>query len=336
MKRFALSRLAVTISAAGVSLVGCGGLQPPTAVPAAIPQGSWLLPQAKDQKLLYASRYYDNAVSVFSYPSGRKVGELRDVARPYGLCSDTSGNVYVTSQTSSDSQPSFVYEYAPGTTSPIKTFTDETGATATGCAVDPATGSVAVTNRHAPPDGAGNVAVFQHGSESPKTYAWKDAELTFCAYDSSGNLYVSAISAQLNFTLLRLAKGAAVLRQLGLSRSIAPYSVQWVKNKLLVATATTKSRVGSIYPVKISGGAANVGAPIQLQNAFKAYGIEQYVIEGGSVVGPARTGGKGALRFWSYPRGGTPVKTVTSDSDALFYGMTVSVRGTSGENPSHR
>lgn len=189
------------IGAAAALLAACSGSQPPIGAPGEMPQtqtsavaahaergGSWMLTEASSEDLLYASRY-SAGVAVYSYPSGRKVGELNGMMNLRGLCSDADGNVYVTSESGD------VYEFAHGGTSPIKTFAG--AGSAYGCAVDSLTGDLAVTNYSSGGrSGYGDVAVFQSGSKTVTTYSLKDiAEFLFCTYDEQGNLYASGISA---------------------------------------------------------------------------------------------------------------------------------------------
>jgi hypothetical protein len=165
-----LARYVLSISVAVAFLVGCGASQPPIAS-GAMPQsrrigtnasrgGSWMLAEAKSEDLLYASRY-SAGISVYSYPSGQKVGQLNGIANIRGLCPDADGNVYVTSE------PGAVYEYAHGGSKPINTLTDP--GSAYGCAVDPRTGDLAVTNYSTQGSDYGDVAVFQNGSGTPTT-----------------------------------------------------------------------------------------------------------------------------------------------------------------------
>src|SRR5580700_10082829 len=149
MKRLSLGRYALSMGAAAAILAGCGGSQPPIGAPGAMPQtstiathadrsGSWMLPEAKREDLLYISDVY--GVHVFSYPKGTHVGDLTGVASPQGLCTDREGNVFVT-----DLTVGYVYKYAHGGTRPIKVLYDiyvDFGPI--DCSVDHVTGNLAV------------------------------------------------------------------------------------------------------------------------------------------------------------------------------------------------
>src|SRR5579871_2302761 len=77
MKGLGLGRNALCSCVAAAVLTGCGGSQPPIAAMGAMPQssaavtqakhrGSWMLPEAKNDDLLYVSNSY--TVTAYSYP----------------------------------------------------------------------------------------------------------------------------------------------------------------------------------------------------------------------------------------------------------------------------
>lgn len=147
--------LAGTLLAAAAMLAGCGGSQPPIAAPGAIPQspavathaergGSWMLPEARGEDLLYADLSGANAdvIYVFSYPKGKLVGRLYQSGSQYqqGLCSDSRGHVFVTTLSSSLFGGN-IYEYAHAGTKPIETLYEH-GLWPWGCAVDASTGNL--------------------------------------------------------------------------------------------------------------------------------------------------------------------------------------------------
>jgi hypothetical protein len=115
-------------------LAGCGGSQPPigatgsgvqTAVGVVhlLEHRSWVR-HAAGGDLLYFSipDRSDPHVYVYSYPGGVQVGDLTDFASgdyPEGLCTDSSGDVFVT--TVEDFYPwnGLIQEYTHGGSSPI-------------------------------------------------------------------------------------------------------------------------------------------------------------------------------------------------------------------------
>lgn len=161
MKSLGFGRNALTSCVAAGMLAGCGGSQPPIAAPGVAPQTlalavhaergkSWMLREAKGEDLLYASNmssasgppYYGD-VLVFAYPKGTLVGTLTGFsAYVQGVCSDASGDVFVTTETSLTH--GYVYEYSHGGTQSIATLSDP--GSPYGCSVDPTTGNLAVAN----------------------------------------------------------------------------------------------------------------------------------------------------------------------------------------------
>ena len=155
MKRWAFSRCALASCVVVVLLAGCGAAQPQIATTGATPQsraiathagrgGSWMLPKAKKDDLLYVSSPGQGIVYVFRYPGGQPDGMLTYSPYPYGLCSDKHGNVFVVSW-SSESGPGSILEYAHGASQPIATLKDGDNTPAQ-CSVDSNTGNLAAGN----------------------------------------------------------------------------------------------------------------------------------------------------------------------------------------------
>jgi len=342
MKRLSLSRAGLGLSAAAL-LAACGGSQPPIGAQGAMPQspaiarharrgGSWMLPEAKSEDLLYASDYKNSTVWTYSYPGGDEVGKLTGFpAEPAGLCSDLSGNVYVTTQgDGQSSHQSNIYEYAHGGTTPITTLTDPGFAYA--CAIDAATGNLAVTNVTGPSSGYGNIAVFQGARGTPMTYTDPNFEgFTFCTYDDVGNLFADGGPANI---IDMLPKGGGALAEIQLSKNIDSGSIQWASNVLAIANVSGVSHSDQlIYKVRVSGNSGRVTGPILLSNSrgTHAVGSVQFWIQGRTIIGPGYKppGINGILEFWKYPKGGLATKTILSKNNRAFFGVTVSIA------PSH-
>jgi hypothetical protein len=203
MRSLDFGRYALTSCVATAMLAGCGGSQPPIGAPGAMPQTaaittraergtSWMLPEAKTDDLLYASNQYGygpNGVFIFSYKRGKQVGFLSGFpATVAGLCSDKAGDVFVVTNSYNSSGGNYIYEFAHGASEPSATLDDGAG-DPFGCAVDPTTGNLAVTNYVGFGSGGyGNVAIYQDASGSPSIYS-DDSWITnpqFGAYDGNG------------------------------------------------------------------------------------------------------------------------------------------------------
>lgn len=313
------------------SFVGCSGpfstgstVANPMARPAR-PSGHVEI-KAKGEDLLYATT--DRGVWVFSYPSGTQLGSLTGFpGEPAGVCTDGSGNVFVTTEGSvGNPSQSYVYEYAHGGTEPIATFMDM--GIARGCAADAATQDLAVANAPGSSQQVGNIAVYSNGSQSPTLYSDPNfPQFFYCTYDNAGNLFVDGIDQ--SQIIDELARGASALSEIRLDRAINPGSIQWVKNKLVIAMIVGDTHAENyIYQVSVNGSVGSVGSPILLSSASDkaATGGIQYWVQQKKIIGPAHAaGGNGALQFWKFPKGGLPIKVILpKKSHGSFNGATIS------------
>jgi len=328
-------RFALTTCVAAASLAACGGSQPPIGAPAAMPQsgaiaaqrdrgGSWMLPEAKSSALLYASDSKNDAVVVYSYPAAKQLGELKGFpAEPGGLCSGASGDIFVTTQGSKGSQgQSFVYEYAHGATSPIATLSDP--GQASGCAVDPSSGNLAVANYFGPSEAVGEIAVYQDAKGTPTTYRPPvSTRFLFCTYDDAGNLFASEPGQD----IAELPNGGNALTQIELSKDIDSDSIQWVGKRLLIAELTGPNGANSLYPVRVSGSTGTVYSPITLSSGDRsAAGFVQFLVQKNTIIGAGRRyqSVNGLLQFWKYPQGGLTTKVIRPQNRRSFFGFAVS------------
>ena len=304
-----LNPYALSLSAASALLVACGGSQPPIGAPGAMPQGraiaqhaahggSWMLPEAKKQDLLYVGDQ-EGHVYIFSYPNGIKMGTL-DVA-PYAMCPDSAGDIFMTKIVGSSSE---IIEYAHGGTTPIATLGDP--GFAHGCSVDPATGNLAVTN-FTSGSNLGGVVIYQNAQGTPQSFT--DANFytyAFCGYDSAGNLFIngSGPGPSYVFKLAELPAGASTFTDFTLDvGSVIPGSAQWDGSYVAMGTYGAKR----IDQVTVSGSEAHVVHVIHLRGLKKpAY---QYWIQGSTILTASGANRKG-LGFWKYPTGGRAFKTI--------------------------
>jgi hypothetical protein len=283
----------------------------------------WMLPDAKGMDLLYVSN--DDQLLVFSYPKGKLVGEISVASGDFfGLCSDSAGNVFVTS-VGSRSQ-SYILEYAHGGTEPIATLSDP--GWADGCAVDPTTGNVAVTNYFAdyPPYYHGDVVVFPKGQGPPSEYSDPNVgNFLFCSYDATGDLFADGGS------IAELPVGGQSLSDITLDKHVDASSIQWIdaSQTFVVADRSGGPRGPiDIYQVQVSGSAGTVSGPIILRTKHnRSSRAAQFWTGDGRMVGPGLIRGEvaGLLVFWRYPKGGRPTRIIDRPDGALdLYGITVS------------
>ena len=206
-------------------LAGCGGSQPPIGAPGATPQTSriaapadrgksWMLPEAKNEDLIYATGGC-GGVCILSYPDGSMIGTVNISGSVQGACSDTQGNVFITNDTN-------VLEFAHGGTSPIATLTLP-GSNATGCSVDSKTGDLAVAFS----GNTSDIAIFPQASGTPATY---DTHLLtiYCGYDNGGVLFASGYGNGDAPGISELAMGSPGFSVLSVNGQLGhPGQMQW-------------------------------------------------------------------------------------------------------------
>jgi hypothetical protein len=345
MRSLDFGRYALTSCVATAMLAGCGGSQPPIGAPGAMPQTaaittraergtSWMLPEAKTDDLLYASNQYGygpNGVFIFSYKRGKQVGFLSGFpATVAGLCSDKAGDVFVVTNSYNSSGGNYIYEFAHGASEPSATLDDGAG-DPFGCAVDPTTGNLAVTNPY-----GGNVAIYKDATGSPSIY-YDDSYIispNFCAYDESGNLYIDDRVDPDDRIAELVAGSSGSFTNITLSEYIDPGSLQWNKDRLVMDGGGGGVGHGpvKIYEAQISGTAGTVTGPIYLSGPHnrKAPGYVQFWIQSGSIAGPEwGPVGDGRIDLWNWPGGGNPTKTIHPKGAKGFIGVTVSLAASS-------
>ncbi len=285
-------------------------------------------PGTSGQDLLYISSE-GGSVYVYTYPQGELVGTLRPNAYAGGECVDTAGDVFIVT-ISSESYVSTIYKYAHGGTSPIDSLSDP--GFANGCAVDPATGSLAVANigddsGSNPYNPNGDVAVYTGAQGNPKMYYSKDLPgFDFCGYDNSGNLYLSSWDKNTGKGLLvDLMEGSNPFAVISLNRKIqfgTPPSVQWDGQYMTVSSLLNrKTAPAYVYRLSILGSSAKVVGTTELSSR-KEHHQGQIWIDGDAIIG---VNGRryASVSFWQYPRGREPSQTIKNVGPQLW-GLTVS------------
>lgn len=311
-----LNKLCKTLTTCALiaSLASCGqGQQPAAALNPPLRTG--LVPEAVNNDLVYVSDTYTVIVSVYSW-YGKLLGTLTGFGEPAGLCSDANGNVYV-----ADVLASEIAEYAHNGALRIKTLKDP-GQEPLGCAVDPLTGNLAVTNEKTTSSGYGSVSVYTRAKGSPKIYSNPSLHYaSFCGYDSHGNLFADGDDADNDFILVELRKGGTTLSAVRLSARISvPGAVQWDGKYLTVADRGSDV----IYRLQVSGAMAKVVGQTKLSGI--GYLLNQSWIEGNKVIAAdiaSLSHETGDALFYNYPAGGNPSKTFSGLK--LPFGVTVSV-----------
>ncbi|HEX3368550.1 MAG TPA: hypothetical protein VHS56_03160 [Candidatus Cybelea sp.] len=308
MRLSGICRYVCAAFVAAVSIVGCGaGPSSGPAMPAAAASaersnfahfayaGSWLRHDSSSGgDLVYMAE--DENIGIYSF-AGKEVGELKGFEFSYssGLCSDMQGNVWAAYEDS-------LLEYQRGGTIPIAQL--YTPGNPTSCAVDPATGDIAVTEQS---NASGsNVAVFSGIYATPAIYA--DADIfyyEFSTFDSQGDLFVNGVGLKKNHSVLaELLKGGSTLGTVTTDEKFEKVGgLQWDGQDL----ADGDSERHVIYEMSVASGHATTVGTIKLGGwidpRFKV--IEPFAIGNGQIVltiSDRQTG------FYKYPAGGKSIR----------------------------
>lgn len=320
-----LARFALSISATGLLLAGCGASPPPIggSIGGVLPQasagshasrhGSWMRSDAINDDLAYVAT--DGVVFVYSYPEGVLVGALQGFDIPGGLCVDAKEDVWVP-----DGAQQKLTEFAHGNPYSIGTLNDS-GYYPNDCAIDQSTGNLAVINSGANDLGYGNVAVYQNAQGSPTYYSDPTiAYYRYGSYDQSGNLYVDGLAAGSppTFRLAVLPKGSSAFTDIMVNVPVRKESAPglfWDGKYLALSNGGKK-----VYRLSISG---SVAKRVNTAGVKETEGLAGGIwVQGNRIIG----NGDSSANIWPYPKGGAPVRELPVYDYA--YGAAVST-GTS-------
>ncbi|HEY6486209.1 MAG TPA: hypothetical protein VIX83_07485 [Candidatus Cybelea sp.] len=294
-----------------------GALRDP-AVPAPNGGKSWMLPTATSCGyngklppcgLLYVTNYHADDVLVFQ--NDKLVGTLTGFKGPDGICTDRHGDVWIVNNLGQN-----VVEYAHGGTSPLKTLGDP-GYYPLGCAVNPRTGALVVTNVFSTASGPGNIAIYHKTTGPPLVL--NDPNVFyyfFCGFDAESNLYVDGLNTSETFRFLELLRGQHTFKNLTLDGTLYyPGAVAWDGQHVDVGDQRYHNEIASA--VYQTTGQKIVGTTL-LTGAQDVVG---YWVGSGSLIGPDAN--LNDVSLYQYPAGGEPTLSV-GDFDKP-YGAAVSV-----------
>ncbi|MBV9332571.1 MAG: hypothetical protein JO146_01045 [Candidatus Eremiobacteraeota bacterium] len=308
-------------------LVACGTLQGQMAP--ITPSGERAATR-EPTDLLYAADGDKNAVFVFSYRGARHLATLSGFyGSPLAVCSDRAGNVFVAVFASGGR--SQIVEYAHGGTTPIQTLAAP--GEPTGCSVDPSTGNLAAaiyTYSSSP----GSVAVYPKATGTPTIYT--DADVPYvndCAYDSSGNLFVSGANNN-GFALGELPAGSGTLQTVEVKKKIDGSFYQhigWDGHHLAIGDFSGYSNKFVLYRMRIEGAAARVVGTTHFSLSHGNFsGDSAFWIRGNQIVFVTQNYQRHVERaaqvsYWRYPEGGARIAWTRKIGSPYMSGVTVSV-----------
>jgi hypothetical protein len=180
----------------GIALLsGCGGSNGLPVAPSssgASRQSGAVAPHATSGDLLYvANKHPSDGVSVLTFPEGKLVATIKQIAAVRGICSDTSGNVWMTTS-GTGSHPFHAYKFRHGGTKPVEAL--NTRRDAYGCAVDPTTGNLAVISYGGSSDGT--VEIWRGARTGRPAVYYIGFGPDACAYDDNGDLLVDGLGGR--------------------------------------------------------------------------------------------------------------------------------------------
>ena len=267
--------------------------------------GSWMLPEASTEDLLYVTNY--SKVLVYTYPAGKLVGTLKGFSSSVGECVDAKGDVFITNY-----EPVTVFEYAHGGTKPIAQFPTKKSGNY-GCAINPLNGDLAISG------GTRFVEVFRGANPKSKPEVFQDKGMgfgQFCAYDNDGNLFFDGVSPTHGQRLSELPVGSSEFAGITLSKGMrfqVESSIQWDGTYLTVLTYVPWGH-GSpkLLQLRIldnargeKAGEVSLGAP--------ANTVLQYFLTNGTAVIPnirALSGQNSTVLLYKYRSGGSPYSSI--------------------------
>jgi len=325
MKLPALRRYALCFGTAAL-LAACGGSQPPIGAPGAMPQsqtsvvaahaqrdGSWMLPEATSQDLLYVSG--GNEVDVYAYPSGEQVGSLTNFHGTGYECADSAGDVFITTGSGS---PSGVYEYAHGGSQPISFLS--VPYSAAGCSVDPLSGNLAVVGID-----SDSVYVFVGAQGSPVAYRDPDLRAWDVAYDDSGNLFAHGSYGNDQLALVELPKGGSEFQDITIESKLdtAYGAMLWDGKYIDIATETAAGpRRSVVNRLKVANGKATTIGKVWLARQETGYWPE-FWIDSDMIIEPSTIGRIQKVFSWKYP-GGKEMAKISDPNNYRLWGVTLS------------
>jgi DNA-binding beta-propeller fold protein YncE len=318
MRTSTSDRFALCGALALVTLAGCSG-SPAGTVPST-PTGqaslfrqtasahpdrsqSWMSPDAKSIDLLYVTDLNTGDVDVYSYPAGKPKGVITGLAVPHGECVDKLGNVFVTNGGQSQ-----ILEFAHGGTTPIQTLDDPKNFPH-GCAIDPVTGNLAVTNSPLGA-GAGTVSIYKRAKGKGKQITVGNVfQVYYDGYDPNGNLFVDGTDMHVAFEFAELPAGATAFTPVTLNASVnIPAAVQWDGTNLAVGDQVSLNGPSKIDQFTITGSAGQLVGTTDMTDSCD---VLQFWIQGDTVIAPDDCGS--TVKFFAYPAGGASTKTLSKN-----------------------
>jgi hypothetical protein len=226
-------------------------------------------------------------------------------------------------------------EYAHGGTSPIKTLDDSYGEP-NGCAVNPKTGDLAVTNFEGGASGYGSLVVYANASGGGTFYSVGATALVWPpVYDKDANLFFETQNETTRQTyLLELTSESSTLATISLPGSVAIYSpsgTTWDGKFVGVTDEEYKGgETEGLYRVSVAGSTATlVGQADYTDSCYSTYTlVVQPIVYKDKFIGGnfwCYYDSLYHLNYWNYKSGGNPVRSIDGSATSnTSYGQAIS------------
>jgi hypothetical protein len=259
-------------------------------------------PRSHGDLLYVQSDGSSESVDILSYPQGQLINEISGIGPVWGMCADTSGNVWVVVLDDT------VYEFPHGGTSPIAQVTVPDTWLATGCAVDPKTGDLAVINYDGPNGSSVDVWSSYQGNPTVYPTAFFPWAVT---YDGSGDLFADGSTGNSSnlFSLGEVMSGQSVFQALQLDKVADwPGGLQWDGNHLVLGTGG-RALTQRTYQVIVRGSGATVVRTLHFAHMAKQPWMA--FIQGDTIISDEGAHQGFQLALWHYPKRGKPYKVLS-------------------------
>ena len=257
----------------------------------------------KKLDLLYVAES-TGEVAVFTYWQKTAVTTLTGFSKPEGQCTDKHNDVFIT-----DAGTGEIVEYAHDGKVPLREIADAPNSLPYGCAVDFATGDLAVANVSNGSHNKGNIAIFKNGSGTPTLYTDSAIQqFGTCAYDSKGNLLASNGDQGSNISSFAwLAKGANRLVNVQVPGPFNSYEWDDVQGLQWDGRYFVVDQYGGVSRIEIQ----NAQAYYIGETAFEEFEVfGPYAIynanprkQGTEIVGIYENGDSSQADYFDYPNG---------------------------------
>jgi hypothetical protein len=299
-------------------LTGCGGAQ--NQVPAATTLGpgssaAGRVPRAYDADgpLLYvvhrAGHDSHSVISILSLRKHTEVTRITGYRLVGGVCSDQSGNVWVTNRRENRW---YVDEFPHGGTKPTEEL-EAPRVTLASCAVDPSTGDLAVMCTSI--DGSWEALLWRGARKEKPAKYHVPLVPSYAAYDDKGNLFITGPAgysiSEFFFALGELAKGSGSVKRITLDKPTGLWgAVQWDGTYVVVNTTQGfDPRRPLLFRLQVSGTKGEVVGVVRPHGFYGGIypSSPVFVLHDNAIIGMRGENGK-AVWAWPYPVGGAPTQ----------------------------